>query len=67
MSSARATTIHLRDEEKRVRKWRRDILIEVGVPFLDACRLADSDTDLHATVDLVKQGCPPELVRAVVL
>jgi hypothetical protein len=67
MSPTRATTIHLRDEEKRVRKWRRDVLLEVGVPFLDACRLADSDADLHKAVDLVKRGCAPELVRAVVL
>ncbi len=43
-------------------EWRRDQLAAAGVPLLLAARLArDAGYDLHAFIELVEQGCEPEL------
>ena len=42
--------------------WRRDQLTHAGFPLPLADRLArDGRFDLHALIELVERGCPPEL------
>lgn len=42
--------------------WRRDQLVRNGFPARLAARVArDRRFDLHALIQLVEQGCPPEL------
>jgi hypothetical protein len=48
-----------RDE---VRGWRREQLLHAGFPPPLAARVSgDTRFDLHALIELVEQGCPPEL------
>jgi hypothetical protein len=43
-------------------RWRREQLVHSGFPFPVAARLStDSRYDLHALIELVERGCPPEL------
>ena len=45
-----------------VARWRRERLVEAGFPKPLAARLANSTSyDLHALIELVERGCPPEL------
>ncbi len=45
-----------------VREWRRSRLLEAGFPPAEAARVAaDPRFDLHALLQLVDRGCPPEL------
>jgi hypothetical protein len=47
-------------------RWRREQLVDSGFPFPLATRLAkDSQYDLHALIDLVERGCPPELAARI--
>ena len=49
-----------------VTSWRRDRLIEAGFPLPVASQLArDPRYDLHALIELVEQGCPPELALRI--
>ena len=49
-------------ESSEVVSWRRDRLVEAGVPLLLASRAArDGRYDVHALIDLVERGCPAEL------
>jgi len=48
-----------------VRGWRRCRLLEYGFPPALAERLADQRTDLHALLQLVDRGCPPELAAQI--
>lgn len=49
-----------------VTSWRRDRLVEAGFPLPLASRLArDSRYDLHAVIELVERGCPPELALRI--
>jgi hypothetical protein len=42
--------------------WRRDQLVRSGVPPSLAARAAmDGGYDVHAFVELLERGCPPEL------
>jgi hypothetical protein len=42
--------------------WRRDQLVDSGFPAALAAELAgDRRIDLHALVELVERGCPPEV------
>lgn len=42
--------------------WRRDRLAETGFPLPLASVLSrDRRFDLHALIELVERGCPPEL------
>jgi hypothetical protein len=52
--------------DANVTSWRRDRLIEAGFPLPLASRLArDSRHDLHAVIELVERGCPPELALRI--
>jgi hypothetical protein len=49
-----------------VTSWRRDRLVEAGFAFPLASRLArDPRYDLHALIELVEHGCPPELALRI--
>lgn len=42
--------------------WRREQLVESGLPpFLAASLAKDTRYDLHALIGLVERGCPPRL------
>jgi hypothetical protein len=49
-----------------VASWRRDRLVEAGFGLPLATLLApDPRYDLHALIELVEQGCPPELASRI--
>lgn len=57
-------TVELREANtvNAVVTWRRRQLIEAGFGSTFADSLArDPQYDLHALIELVEQGCPPEL------
>ena len=50
-----------------VERWRREQLVDSGFPLSVAARLAeDPRYDLHALIELVERGCPPELAARIV-
>jgi hypothetical protein len=55
-------------EQERVERWRADELMRAGYDpsaALDlACRV---DIDLHAAIDLLDCGCPPDLALRILL
>ena len=55
------------DERAKVHGWRLHVLIEAGYPVDLAERLAESDVDLHDAVELVGQGCGPEVAVQILL
>ena len=49
-------------DSQEVVAWRRDQLADSGFAPVMATRLAgDPRYDLHALIELVERGCPPEL------
>jgi hypothetical protein len=47
-------------------RWRREQLAEAGFPLPLAARVAnDARYDLHALIELVERGCPPELAARI--
>ena len=53
-------------ERDEVCVWRRSQLVRLGFPELLADRAArDSRYDLHQLLDLVENGCPPELAMRI--
>jgi hypothetical protein len=55
-----------RSERAAVTAWRRGRLAEAGFPPTLAAALArDERVDVHALVDLVERGCPPELAARI--
>ena len=56
------TTVRGERKVEEVAAWRRDQLTQAGFPLLLADRAArDARFDLHALIQLVERGCPPEL------
>lgn len=45
--------------------WRRCRLLEAGFPEALANRLAHARVDVHALLELVDHGCPPELAARI--
>ncbi len=45
--------------------WRRCRLLDAGFPEPLAARLAYGRVDLHALLQLVDRGCPPELAARI--
>jgi hypothetical protein len=46
--------------------WRRDQLTANGFPLPLAARVAaDRRYDVHALIELVERGCPPELAERI--
>jgi hypothetical protein len=55
-------------ELQRIERWRLEALERAGYPPADAVELAvRHDVDLHRAVQLVQQGCPPELALRILL
>ena len=53
--------------EHDVGDWRREQLVKTGFGAVLATRLAaDGRYDLHALIELVERGCPPELAMRIV-
>jgi hypothetical protein len=51
-----------KDRGDEVVIWRREKLAQSGFPLSLAARLAqDSRYDLHALIELLEHGCPPEV------
>lgn len=49
-----------------VAAWRRDQLVRAGFTLPYARRIArDARYDLHALLELVERGCPPELAARI--
>ena len=49
-----------------VLSWRREQLAHAGFSLPLSTRLArDSRYDLHALIELVERGCPPELAERI--
>jgi hypothetical protein len=47
--------------------WRTRRLLAAGFTHADAIKLArDREIDLHALLDLIDRGCPPELAARIV-
>jgi hypothetical protein len=47
-------------------RWRREQLAETGFSLPLAARIAnDARYDLHALIELVERGCPPELAARI--
>jgi hypothetical protein len=46
-----------RNEQLRVRIWRRDRFLQLGFPLSDAAALAKSAADIHEARKLVSAGC----------
>ena len=47
---------------EEVARWRREQLVDSGLPLPLAARLAkDNRYDLHALIGLVERGCQPDL------
>lgn len=56
-----------RSEQAKVEGWRLHVLIEAGYPLPLAERLAGSNADLHRAVELVTQGCEPQVAAEILL
>jgi hypothetical protein len=59
-------TLRLTTLDEEVVVWRHEQLVGAGLPHDLAAELAgDSRFDLHALIELVERGCPPELARRI--
>jgi hypothetical protein len=55
-------------ELARVVNWRRAELVRAGYDETGARKLAERlEVDLHRAIDLLRQGCPPELALQILL
>lgn len=55
-------------ETERVERWRMDELRRVGFDVESASLLAaEPGVDLHAAIDMVERGCPPDLAARILL
>jgi hypothetical protein len=58
-------TTNQRGSDEVVR-WRREQLVDSGfAPALAAAVSANAHYDLHALIELVERGCPPELAARI--
>ena len=55
------------NERAKVESWRLHVLIEAGYPLPLAERIAASEVDLHAAVELLTAGCSPETAAEILL
>jgi len=51
---------------RSVTAWRRDQLAASGFPLpLAAAIASQADYDIHALIELVERGCPPDLAARI--
>lgn len=61
------TTVRAERRTEELVAWRRDQLTQAGFPLPLADRVArDGRFDLHALIELVERGCPPDLAARIV-
>jgi hypothetical protein len=49
-------------KSRSVTAWRREQLVASGFPLPVAAAIAsDPDYDIHALIELVERGCPPDV------
>ena len=66
MAAAETTTTQ--SEQERIERWRADELERAGYEPAAASLLAGrTDVDLHYAIDLVRNGCAPELALQILL
>jgi hypothetical protein len=55
-------------ERERVERWRAELLERAGYDARGAAEVATrQDIDLHFAIDLLEQGCSPELALKILL
>ncbi len=55
-------------ELERVERWRTEELIRVGFdPDVAALMAMEPGVDLHAAIDLIDRGCPPDIAARILL
>jgi len=55
-------------ELERVERWRTEELIRVGFdPDVAALMAMEPGVDLHAAIDLIDRGCPPDVAARILL
>lgn len=63
-----AETLHEDTELGRVQAWRAEELERAGYSPAAAAKLAARlDVDLHLAIDLVRQGCAPDVALNILL
>ncbi len=63
-----AAEVRERTEIERVERWRQEELERGGYPRDVAREIARRhEIDLHAAVEMLAQGCPPELAAKILL
>ncbi len=50
-----------------VEAWRLHTLLQAGYPLKVAERLARSSADLHRAVEMLAQGCEPQVVEKILI
>ena len=55
-------------ELERVERWRTEELVRVGFdPDVAALMAMEPGVDLHAAIDLIDRGCPPDVAARILL
>ena len=63
-----AVDTFIETESERVERWRTQELIRVGFdPDVATLMALEPGIDLHAAVDLIDRGCPPDLAARILL
>jgi hypothetical protein len=63
-----AVETYIETETERVERWRMDELLRVGFDVEFAALIAaEPGVDLHAAIDMVERGCPPDLAAQILL
>ena len=63
-----AAEMTIETENDRVVRWRAEALERAGYDAETAATLAGRpDVDLHRAIELLEQGCEPELARRILL
>jgi hypothetical protein len=64
--AAAGTPRYIRNEDVRVRHWRREQFYRLGFSNSDARTLAVCGADLTATRELIEKGCDPSTAYRIV-
>ena len=63
-----AVETYVETESERVERWRTDELLRVGYDFETATVMAaEPSIDLHAALELIERGCPPDVAARILL
>ena len=63
-----AVDTYIETESERVERWRTEELLRVGFDVETATLIgAELGVDLHAALDMVERGCPPDLAARILL